>query len=174
MQITIHHVHKPDEATSTELRRLNRHIRALIERTEAIMVDTSKLLEAVERQKTESAGLRELAKGQHAALVEIKGKLADAVAKLDAQAADQAGLAKVQEDIDKAVADLSVDDADVAEALKANVEPENQNGGAAQPLAGSGQPLPGTGVQPPPEQPADQQPAPTEETQPSGGTQQPS
>lgn len=155
MKFEITHIHKTDDAALAELRRLNRFARAILQNTETTMVDTSKLLEAVERQKTESASLRELAKANHAALVEVKSKLADATAKLEQQGADTAALEKVQHDIDKAVADLDMDNAEVQEVLEANVDKSQQGGTGGQQGGGSGsaQPLPGTGVEPPPAQP---------------------
>ena len=119
-------------------------------------MDTKKLLDAVERQKSESASLRELARGQTRALQDAAtkmGEMSDQIGQLKAKleqasqtgGADQseqikqlqdqvaqlqASAVEAQSDIDKAADELDADNQDVQDAISANVQPSQSGGGS--------------------------------------------
>lgn len=127
-----HHHHHFDEALADAFRQLGSQIGDVKRKMETIEMDTSKLLAAVEREKTESASLRALVEAQTKAMVEVKEKLADAVSKLDSQGANTQELEKVQRDIDQAVNDLSADSDKAEAAIKANSSGDQQQAGQQQ------------------------------------------
>lgn len=92
---------------------------ARIEKKEnLIMIDTRKILDAVEKEITENAGLRTLIAELKTANKKLAADLADAIA-----ANDPVAMGQVQTDMDAAADKLSLDDADTAAALAANVAP---------------------------------------------------
>jgi predicted nucleic acid-binding Zn-ribbon protein len=132
-EIRVRHI--LDEAAHQRLFEIN-------ERVKKIMVDTSKLLAAVAREKTDNDSLRALVEANTKAQKELSTQLADAIAKL-AAGTDTTALDAVQADLDKATADLSLDSDATETALKANV-PDTP---APTPATdGTPQPLPGTGA----------------------------
>lgn len=162
-----------------------RHVDMIAKHQEELRMDTKKLLDAVERQKTESASLRELARANNAALKDASDKLTDLQAKLDQIGGadvvkENADLKRQVEDltmamneaqasIDKAADDLDADNADVEAVLKANVPAGASGGGNTSSSSSQGsdggassgdkpQPLPGTGA--PAEPPQGDQSAP--------------
>lgn len=81
------------------------------------MIDTSKLLAEVARERTDVSSLRALADAQNKAMGDLSKQLADAIA-----ANDPAAIAQVQADLDKATTDLATDNAATEAALAANVK----------------------------------------------------
>jgi replicative DNA helicase len=83
-------------------------------------LNTTRLLEAVEKQITENAGLRALVSAQTTAMQQLSADLKAATDALAAAGADIAALAQVQADLDAAADRLSLDDDATAAALSAN------------------------------------------------------
>ena len=92
---------------------------AILLQQETIMIDTTRILAAVARERTEAASLR--------ALNDAKDKIiADTAAALKAAmdaGSDPGALAKVQADLDKAATDLDTDSDAADAAIKANAPP---------------------------------------------------
>lgn len=125
--IDVHHTHSPDAATVEHQRRVEGSLRALRQNQEALLIDTSKLLESARRQTTDNASLRELIASVKDQLTKTKDELAAAIA-----AGDPAAIAAAQKDIDDTVAKLDADDAETAAALGANVTPTPAPGDGTQ------------------------------------------
>lgn len=135
--VTHKHIHHFDPASAKAFGEIQQKL-------ETLMIDTSKLLAAVAREKTDNDSLRALVTANTQALSLISTQLADAIAKLDASGTDTAALAAVQADLDKAATDLSLDSDKTEAALAASVPQQNKAdlpGGApvdAKPLSGTG------------------------------------
>ena len=82
------------------------------------MIDTTKLLAEVARERTDSASLRALVTANSTAIADLSAQLAAAIA-----AGDPAVLAQVQADLDKVASDLSLDNDAAEAAIAANVPP---------------------------------------------------
>ena len=82
------------------------------------MIDTTKLLAEVARERTDSASLRALIVANSTAISDLAAQLAAAIA-----ANDPVAIAQVQADLDKAAADLALDSDAAEAALAANVPP---------------------------------------------------
>ena len=106
-------------------------IRILQRMERRMAIDTSKLLAAVEKSRSESASLIALIAAKDAVIANVQTQLTEAMAQLQAQGADIAQLAAIKADIEKATTDLSADDDAVQAALEANIEqpPVPQDGG---------------------------------------------
>jgi len=116
-----HHHHHSVEARCEVMRRLDAwrdETGLTLDRTELIMINTSKLLESARKESTENASLRAL-------MTSVRGELATRTAELAAAIAanDPAAIAAAQKDIDDAAALLDADDAETEAALAANVPP---------------------------------------------------
>src|ERR1700704_359874 len=117
-----HHIHHsstidrpaPDEAPRWAIE-LDRKLSLVLTRLESSMIDTSKILAEVAREKTESASLRTLVSGMAASMTDLSAQLKAAIA-----SGDPAALAQVQADLDKATTDLSTDNDATAAAITAN------------------------------------------------------
>jgi archaellum component FlaC len=135
---------------------LGRHGDRLSQIQQEILVDTKKLLDAVAKEKSDSASMRALVQANTKALQDISTQNQDLVQQIAAlqskidgmgsatdgdkdkqitelkqQVADlQMAADQAQQDIDSAVSDLAVDDAEVQKALQANVPAQGgQSGG---------------------------------------------
>lgn len=135
---TINHYHHLDAETAEHLRRMQRQLDHLLKEVINMALDTSKLLASVEKEKTESASMRALVAANTQALGDIKGQLADAIAKLNQQGADTQDLVKVQADIDKAQTDLDADNAATQAALDANTPADTSGSGSQSGASGTG------------------------------------
>ena len=113
--ITHDHFYHQDKATADQLSWIIRGLGAITRQVERLMIDTSKVLAAVEAEKTQVASLIALANGQTAAMKDLAAKLADAIA-----ANDPAAMAQVQADLDKAADELGTETAAVSAAIAAN------------------------------------------------------
>lgn len=99
-----------------------RHVLGLIlENQRTIMIDTSKILAEVARERTELAGWKTLSAGKDKILSDTSAALKVATDALAAAGVDTAALAKVQTDLDAATADLKNDNDEAETAIKANV-----------------------------------------------------
>jgi predicted nucleic acid-binding Zn-ribbon protein len=141
---SIKHIHHFDDSCVRAFAEIQRKLGA-------IMIDTSKLLAAVAREKTDNDSLRALVQANTKAMSDLSSQLADAIAKLDA-GTDTTALEAVQADLDKATADLSLDSDKTEAALAASVPAQSSAPPAADPTANpapstdssTAQPLSGT------------------------------
>lgn len=112
----IHVVHHFDPETLSLLRGIYRKLDSV---QETIMIDTTKILAAVARERTENASLR--------ALLDAKDKIiTDSAAALKAAidaGGDPVALAKIQADLDQAATDLDTDSDATEAAINANTPP---------------------------------------------------
>lgn len=87
-------------------------------RTESIMIDTSRILAEVARERTELASWKALSAAKDKVIADQATALAAAIA-----ANDPAAIAKVQADLDQAANDLKNDNDEAEAAVAANVSP---------------------------------------------------
>lgn len=111
MRIEIH----LDPETMSLLREINRRLAISNENEESIMIDTTRILASVAKERTENASLRALIDAQNKILADNAAALKAAIA-----ANDPAALAKVQADLDQAATDLDTDNDATDAAIKAN------------------------------------------------------
>lgn len=116
--ITHRHVHHFDHAAAEALGEVRTSLGSIDNKLRTIMLDTSKLLAAVAREKTDNDSLRALVEANTKAITQLSADLATAIANNDPVA-----MQKVQDDLDKAATDLSVDSDKTEAALAANVSP---------------------------------------------------
>ncbi len=117
MQIHVHIHHSWDEVPPW-VEDLKDQSDLSLEKTDAIMLDTSKILESARKQSTENASLRALIASVKDQLAATKADLAAAIA-----ANDPTATAAAQKELDDMAALLDADDADTAAALAENVPP---------------------------------------------------
>lgn len=118
-----HHCDRPwDEAPpyAIELREM---LRLIIRNQEKIMIDTSRILTEVARERTELASWKALSGAKDKVIADQAAALATAIA-----ANDPAAIAKVQADLDQAATDLKNDNDDAEAAIAANVSPAPAGG----------------------------------------------
>lgn len=120
MRLDIHH----HVELSPEVRgRFDDLSRKLDHLTETIMIDTSKILAEVARERTELSGWKTLSAGKDKVIADTSAALKTATDALAAAGADTAALAQVQADLDKAATDLKNDNDEAAAAIAANAAP---------------------------------------------------
>lgn len=113
------HVHiKPDPEVLRRLDVAMRKLDLIVQRTDSIMIDTKKILEAATRSTTDNASLRALMRDTKTSLEKSIADLAAAIA-----ANDPVAMAAAQKDIDDATALLDTDNAETKAALNANIPP---------------------------------------------------
>lgn len=94
---------------------MQRKLDFVIENLRSIMIDTSKILAEVARERTELASWKTMNAAKDKVIADQAAALAAAIA-----ANDPAAIAKVQADLDQAANDLSADNAEAEAAIAAN------------------------------------------------------
>ena len=115
---THHHVHHLDQPMAEALNKMTAGLGLIQQTLGKLMIDTSKLLAAVAREKTDNDSLRALVSANTAAMQQLSDELKAAIA-----AGDPAAMTAVQADLDKAATDLSLDSDKTEAALAASVPP---------------------------------------------------
>jgi hypothetical protein len=105
---------------ATEFRKL---LGLAISKQEKIMIDTSKILAEVARERTELASWKALSAGKDKVIADTAAALKVATDALAASGADTAALAQVQADLDAAATDLKNDNDEAEAAIKAGTAP---------------------------------------------------
>jgi hypothetical protein len=105
---------------ASELRKL---LRLVISKQEKIMIDTSKILAEVARERTELASWKALSAAKDKVIADTAAALKAATDALAAAGTDTAALAQVQADLDKAATDLKNDNDEAEAAVKAGATP---------------------------------------------------
>ncbi len=111
-----------DEATAPEIE-LGIGVALILSKLETLMIDTSRILAEVARERTELAGWKTLSAGKDKLIADALAQLKTATDALAAAGADTAALAKVQADLDQGAADLKNDNDEAETAIHANVSP---------------------------------------------------
>lgn len=122
MKRFFHHILGVSEVNARidELKGLSNFI---IRKLESIMIDTTKLLAEVARERTELASWKALSAAKDKAMADVAASLKTATDALATAGVDTTALAKVQADLDQAATDLKNDNDDAEAALAANVTP---------------------------------------------------
>lgn len=118
MRIVIEHhyyQHPSNEVRAWEAEVLHR-LDLILNNQETIMIDTTRILAAVAKERTENASLRALVDAQTKIMTDTAAALKAA---MDA-GNDPAAIAKVQADLDQAATDLETDNDATDAAVKAN------------------------------------------------------
>lgn len=118
MNFTIHHHHHGDAQVEARLRSVERNLDLINQNMESIMIDTSRILAEVARERTELASWKALSAAKDKVIADQATALAAAIA-----ANDPVAIAKVQADLDQAAVDLKNDNDDAEAAIGANTSP---------------------------------------------------
>jgi hypothetical protein len=121
MKFHFYHHHSWDEEVPPWVDEQTARADLTLDKLDALMIDTSKLLESARKQSTENASLRALLASVKEQLTKSTADLAAAIA-----ASDPAATAAAQKDINDTVALLDADDAATEAALSENVQPAPQ------------------------------------------------
>lgn len=115
---THHHVHnhlEHDPHTEARLRAMEQSLGLIHRNQETIMIDTSRILAEVARERTELASWKAMSAAKDKVISDQAQALKDAIA-----ANDPAAIAAVQADLDAAATKLSADNDEAEAAIKAN------------------------------------------------------
>lgn len=130
LKVEHHHFHHLDRPMAEALNKVTLQLASIAKMVSTNMIDTSKLLAAVAREKTDNDSLRALVVANTTAMATLSKQLADAIA-----ANDPVAMQQVQTDLDKASSDLALDSDKTEAALAASVPPTQPTSGGVPPVS---------------------------------------